>query len=117
MDRIVIRNFSLFLCLLVFCTAVLIYTLIIGNKAIERIDRRVLHTHDVITAAEQLSATVEGALAAQRGYIITGQKNFYDDYQRQKGDITRNLVRLSELTSDNASQRSRLQKMRDYNTK
>lgn len=114
MNRIFIRNYALFFLALVICAGMLIYTLIAGNISIANTDKRVSHTHDVITASEQLSTFVEAMLAAQRGYIITGHKKFLDDYEARKSQLSEKTAKLSELIIDSPSQSSRLDEMRGY---
>lgn len=114
MDRVFVRSYVLFFFALVVCCGALIYTLIVGNISIGHTDDRVEHTHDVIAEVEQLSTLVEGMLASQRGYIITGNKDFLAEYDEKKAEISNNIARISELTLDNPSQASRLAEMRDY---
>lgn len=114
MDRVFVRSYVLFFLALVLCCGGLIYTLIAGNISIAHTDDRVEHTHDVIAEAEQLSTLVEGMLAAQRGYIITGKREFLSDYDKKKAMLSNNIARISELIVDNPSQLSRLDEMRDY---
>ena len=67
MDKVFARNFVLFVIILLVCVGTLSYSLIKGDKNIEKTDELVLHTHSVITEAEKMASLVEGMLAAQRG--------------------------------------------------
>ncbi len=116
MDRVFVRNYVLFVCLLIICAGSLIYILLSGNMRIGEVDERVTHTQKVIISAEQLATLVEGMLAAQRGYIITGQESFLEDYGRQKEDLSQKIAAISDLTSDNPSQASRMEELRNYKT-
>lgn len=115
-DRVFIRNYLLFLFALTLCAGTLVYTLVSGNQTIDKVDDGVSRAHDVIVSAEQISTFVEGMLAAQRGYIITGQDDFLEDYDTQKLGLSEKIARISELTIDNPSQTSRVDEMRNYKT-
>jgi PAS domain S-box-containing protein len=114
MDKVFARNFVLFVIILLVCVGTLSYSLIKGDKNIEKTDELVLHTHSVITEAEKMASLVEGMLAAQRGYLLSGDENFLERYEAKKNDISNHIASLSELTSDNQSQQSRLNEIRTY---
>ncbi len=116
MDKVFVRNYVFALLALIFCVAALVFVLLSGNKQIAVVDDRVTHTQNVIISAEQLSTLVEGIIAAQRGYIITGQESFLEDYDRQKEDLSQKIAIISDLTMDNPSQTSRLEELRNYKT-
>ena len=112
MDRAFIRYYTLFFGALVLCAGMLIYILISGDREIGKTDAMVLHTQEVITQAEKLATLVEGMLSSQRGYIISGQQSFLDEYESKRGYISEHIAALTELTSDNQSQISRLDEIR-----
>lgn len=114
MDKVFIRNFLLFVVLLVVCVTALIYTFISGDKKVGEIDDQVIHTHEIITEAEQLTARIKGMLAAQRGYLLTGDAAFTAEYEQKKAEVSEHIASMSGLTGDNPSQQSRLQEIRDY---
>ncbi len=114
MDKILLRNFLIFLSVLLFCAGGLTYVLVSSEKQISKQDDYVLHKHDVILQAEEFARLIEGMLAAQRGYLLTGQKNFQEEYRDKKVDVSQRLANLSELTSENPSQGSRLDEIRNY---
>jgi PAS domain S-box-containing protein len=116
MDKVFVRNYALFFFTVVLCAASLIYILISGNKTISQTDNWIAHTNDVIIEAQQISTLVEGMLASQRGYIITGQDEFFTQYNVKKERLSERLAHISELLNDNGSQASRLAEMRDYFT-
>lgn len=116
MDRVFVKNYVLFLCVLVLGAGALIYVLIYGNFRIEKTGARVTHAHDVIVTAEQLSMLVEGMVASQRGYLVTGQEGFLEAYEGQKGQLSEKIALISTLTADNPAHASRLEEMRNYKT-
>ncbi|HRQ59923.1 MAG TPA: ATP-binding protein [Alphaproteobacteria bacterium] len=114
MNRIFVRNYALFFLTLVVCAGALVYVLIAGDISISRTDERVSHTHQVISSIEQLSGFVQGMVADQRGYVMTGKKSFLSDYESKKNRLSAQIARLAELIVDNPSQSSRLNEIRDY---
>jgi len=116
LDKVFARNFIFFMMILLACTGTLGYSLIVGDRELDQTDALVLHTHDVITEAEQLSTVIEGMLASQRGYILTGEARFLEDYESKKANVSNHIATLSELTRDDPSQQSRLDELRQYFT-
>jgi PAS domain S-box-containing protein len=114
MDKIFLRNFLLFVVLLMTCVSVLIANLVSSDRELGKIDERVIHTHKVITEAEQLTARIKGMLAAQRGYLLTGDDIFLEEYSDKKSEVSEHITQLTELTTDNASQQDRLGELRNY---
>lgn len=113
MNKEFIRNFALFVVILLLSAGTLAYSLVSRDASVDRTDDQVKHTHMVIIEAEQVAAYVEGMLAAQRGYIITGNKSFLLDYEHRKALISESIAKLTELTRDNPSQQSRLNEIRN----
>lgn len=100
--------------ILALCTGALLYVLIAGDRAIQRIDNQVSHTYAVISNAREVSALIEGMLAAQRGYIVTRDEKFMDNYRRRRDRVSELIVNLSKLTNDNKSQTIRLDEIRHH---
>ncbi len=116
MDKTLIRNFVIFVAILLISVGTLGYSLITGDAKVDKIDDLVQHTHAVIVEAEQVSTYVEGMLASQRGYLLTGDKSFLETYELKKAKVSDSLSLLSELITDNPSQQTRLDEIRDYLT-
>lgn len=116
MDKTFLRNFILLIVLVVACAGILSYTLISGEKELSRTDELVVHSYDVITKSEQLSTTIETMLAAQRGYTLSGQKDFLKEYETKKTELSDLIADLAELNAGNARQSSRLDELRHHVT-
>lgn len=114
MDRVFIRNFILFTIILFICAASLIFGLIKSEHNINRKDDWVFHSHDVILTSERLSTLIESMLAAQRGYLISGDKNFLKEYHENKALVSERIAKLSALTQNNQAQQSRIAEIRNY---
>lgn len=85
-----------------------------GERALRYTVQNVDRSHETITVAERLGTLVEGMLSAQRGYIITHEKNFLNEYASYKTQATELLAKVSDLLAEDASQQSRLGEIRAY---
>jgi len=116
MQKVFVRNYLIFSALLVFCVGGLGYLLISGDRQIEKSDDWVYHTHEVIIKSEALNALIAGMLSSQRGYILSGQTKFLEEYETRKALVSRNIANLNESTADNPSQQSRLNELNNHFT-
>ncbi len=94
----------------------LIFSVVKGDKSLAKTDDLVIETQEVITQSERLSFLIEGMLSAQRGYLITGNEEFVEEYENKKAEVSERIASLSELIAENPSQMSRLAELRDYFT-
>lgn len=104
MNKLFVRNFFLFAVLLLTSTLVLSYILIIGEKEMEKSESWITYSYRVISESEQLSTQIESMIAAQRGYLLTGDEEFFDRYKRRKALVNESLdilLALSEASSEN----------------
>ena len=114
MNRVSISNYVLSFIILASCAGALICVLVSGNISITKTDHLVVQTYDVINNSEKLSTFLEGAVSAQRGYIISGQVSFLRDYDLMKKQLLERVLKIHELTIDNPSQRSRISEMKNH---
>lgn len=114
MNNVFVRNFIIFAAILLICTGTLVYGLIKNDRALDKTDDLLEHTNEVIVEAEQLSTFIESMLSSQRGYLVTGQKTFLDQYWDNKQSVANHIYKLTVLTVDNASQQNRLGELRAY---
>lgn len=114
MDRALVRNFLIFAGLTLVCFGALAFFLIKSEKQLKLSNQWVTHTNSALIAAQELSALVEGMLNSQRGYLLSGNQAFMDEYQTHKTDMSDHLAELSEYIKDNPSQNSRLDEIRGY---
>jgi PAS domain S-box-containing protein len=68
----------------------------------------VAHTHEVLAAIEAVLSNDSEAESAQRGYFITGEGSFWEEYHKIILTLQANLVRMRALTADNPAQQRRL---------
>jgi PAS domain S-box-containing protein len=73
------------------------------------------HTHKVLMAIESAVSRLRDAETEQRGFIITGRKEYLSSYNDavKKGYIFRQMENLRNLTADNPSQRKQLDGIED----
>ncbi len=71
----------------------------------------VAHTDDVLQQIEELVSLVKDVEAGVRGFALTGNAQFLQPYHAALPDIDPTFKILSELTSDNPSQKKRMEKL------
>jgi signal transduction histidine kinase len=69
------------------------------------------HTHEVIEETDHLLISLVNAETGQRGYLITGEKNYLDIYEQALGPIDQSAERLKALTADNEAQQRQLNRL------
>jgi len=114
MDRLLLRNFLIFIVLTIACFVGLLGMLATRGKDITNSENWVTHSYRFINLADSLPTLVESMLASQRGFIITQKKEFMDEYEQHKLEMSRSLAEISDLGKDNPSQLSRLAEIRGY---
>lgn len=71
-------------------------------------ESRVEHTYQVLSASEELLATIQDAEAKQRNYLLTGDEQYIAVYRAAVASESAARQRLGELTADNPTQKARL---------
>ena len=71
----------------------------------------VKHTHEVLERLESLLSLMTDAETGQRGFLITGNDEFLEPYDRAVKSIGDEFDHLKRLTSDNATQQQRLEQL------
>ena len=66
------------------------------------------HTLEVISQTEGLVAQVRAEESSARGYILTGDEAFDEQYMAATVDVRQRVERIRELTKDNAAQQQNL---------
>lgn len=99
-----VRNFAIFFALLITCAGGLGYIIVQGQKDTDISKDWVIHTHNVIVAAEEFSTQLEALLSAQRGYLLTHAPEFQINYDQIKINALQNIDQIQILVKDNPSQ-------------
>lgn len=74
-------------------------------------EQMVRHTFVVLNDIEELFAHLQEAETTERGYVITGEQQYLEDYAQATRNIDSLLDELQTLTVDNISQQERLNKL------
>jgi PAS domain S-box-containing protein len=75
-------------------------------------ENQVIHSYKVITSINTLISDLENMETGQRGYVITGQKNFLEPYNTYSSDVDKTFKILQNLTIDNSIQQQNLSKVK-----
>lgn len=116
MDTIFIRNFLIFVVTLFLCVGTLLFYLVNSEGSIQKIDDNIDHSYAKIDEIQKFSSIVTSMLSSQRGFIISGDETLLEQYEEQKSIASEHIANLSELMTDNPSQASRLEEVRNYYT-
>jgi len=78
------------------------------NKQLNETSHWVTHTHNVISSARLLIKLLVDMETGERGFLIVGQEEFLEPYNKGKLKFNRDLGQLKRIVSDNFSQVSLL---------
>jgi PAS domain S-box-containing protein len=87
---------------------------IVSYLSVERLrasNEQVSRSHLVIADIDNVLDTVTRAIAVQRGYLITGDESFIENYRQITQGVNAQLVELRELLADDPTQSGRLEKV------
>lgn len=114
MDKVFIRNYTVFVVFLFLCVSSLGFMLMQGENELAKTEDWVARSHKIIIEAQEFSTVVRSMLSSQRGYLLTGNESFLNEYQDKKKEGSEHISELSDLMADNNSQISRLDEIRNY---
>ena len=72
----------------------------------------VTHTHEVLTALEDVLSLAKDAETGQRGFVITGDERYLEPYSAALARINERISDIERMTSDNADQQQRIPVLR-----
>ncbi|SEN52547.1 His Kinase A (phospho-acceptor) domain-containing protein [Sphingomonas gellani] len=72
----------------------------------------VAHTYEVEVALDRVSVLVERGETTRRGFLLTGNQVYRDNYDRYTRDLPPAMARVTTLTSDNPRQRANVADLR-----
>ena len=75
-------------------------------------DRWVAHSNEVRQNAADLWASVLSAESGQRGFLLTARRTYLEPYQGASSDALKQIVQLTELTTDNPQQAAKVRDIR-----
>lgn len=74
---------------------------------------RVVQTHQVIVAVDQLLLDVQNAETGQRGFLLTGDEQYLAPYLMATGRLDSRLTRARDLVVDDAAQQAQFDELQD----
>ena len=74
-------------------------------------NRWTAHTYEVLLEAEHILASLVNIETGQRGYLLAGEDSFLEPLHQGERDFNLAYSRIKTLTSDNAVQQERLQRL------
>lgn len=80
------------------------------NKNLEN-NKWTVHTYEVLLESENILAALVNIETGQRGYLLAGQESFLEPLRQGKRDFKQAYDSIKTLTSDNAAQQERLQRL------
>jgi len=114
MKKIFYKNYIIFSAVLAACLILFSYLLITGNQKIEENDNWVEKTRKVIIESEQLNTLVAQLVSSQRGYIISNDDQFLNEYLQRKNSFSHQIDVLRNQTKDNPQQLRKLDEIYGY---
>ncbi len=95
-----------------FCVGINVVAFVLyeKNETIATSKEWVSHTYEVITEAYRLFSATQDRQSSHRGYLITGNSSFLEDYNNYDKQIKESFDRLRSLTADNGVQNGRLKR-------
>src|SRR5712664_1662201 len=67
------------------------------------------HSHEVLRTLDETLARLVDAETGQRGYLLTGDEAYLEQYREAIKNIDQTIGNLKSLTSDNPNQQKRIQ--------
>jgi CheY-like chemotaxis protein/signal transduction histidine kinase/CHASE3 domain sensor protein len=74
--------------------------------------QQITHSHNVLTALDDVLSLAKDAETGQRGYLITGDETYLEPHTAAVARINERLNDIERLTRDNAAQQDRIPSLR-----
>jgi CHASE3 domain sensor protein len=71
-------------------------------------NQRIVHSHEVIIALDELLSSTQDAETGQRGFLLTNSEKYLEPYNSALLAIPPRLDEIAQLTSDNPAQMPRI---------
>jgi CHASE3 domain sensor protein len=81
---------------------------LLGVQSLRSAYSWVVHTYDVLGAADDVLLALTNAETGQRGYLLTGRDRYLDVYLSGKSAVETDLHNLRQLTADNPEAQRRI---------
>jgi CheY-like chemotaxis protein/signal transduction histidine kinase/CHASE3 domain sensor protein len=77
-------------------------------------NQKIVHSHEVIIALDQLLSSVQDAETGQRGFVLTDNERYLDPYTTALAMIPLRLDEIAQLTRDNPAQQARIDSLKAH---
>ncbi|MDB5437963.1 MAG: multi-sensor hybrid histidine kinase, partial [Caulobacteraceae bacterium] len=100
--------------------AALVFFLITGAvsyyniKVLRDDNQKIIHSHDVILALDELLSTVQDTETGQRGFLLTGADRYLEPYNAAVSDVAARTDAVAALTRDNPDQQANLVQLKSH---
>ena len=71
-------------------------------------NQKIVHSHEVIIALDELLSSMQDAETGQRGFLLTNNEKYLEPYNSAVMAIPPKLDEIAQLTSDNPAQKPRI---------
>ena len=102
-------SFALILVVLIF-NGIIVFQ---NVTALHSTQERVIHTQEVLVQVESLFSSVKDAESSARAFVISGNSAFRTSYRIAVDSIALQLLKLTNLVTDNPSQQLRIRALSD----
>src|SRR6201992_3084463 len=75
-------------------------------------NQKIIHSHEVIVALDELLSSMQDAETGQRGFLLTNNEKYLEPYNSALLAIPPRLDEIAQLTSDNPAQKPRIAALR-----
>lgn len=75
-------------------------------------NQKIIHSHEVIVALDELLSSMQDAETGQRGFLLTNNGKYLEPYNSAVIAIPPKLDEIAQLTSDNPAQKPRIAALR-----
>ena len=99
---------------LVVCAGTVALLILASSQNVATLNLWISHSHMIIGRMQNLSTRTERMMAAQRGYVLTGETGFAKEYDMAKAEFSDTIGELNNLFEDNAAQTGRLKELEHY---
>ena len=71
-------------------------------------NQKIVHSHEVIIALNELLSSAQDAETGQRGFLLTNNERYLEPYDAAVTVIPSQIDKIAQMTSDNAAQQARI---------
>jgi CheY-like chemotaxis protein/signal transduction histidine kinase/CHASE3 domain sensor protein len=97
--------------------AFFVFTGIVAYRNLQTLrenNQKIVHSHEVIIALDQLLSSVQDAETGQRGFVLTNSERYLDPYNAALATIPLRLDEMAQLTNDNPAQQARIESLKTH---